>query len=318
MTRLIRDRANPHSLYELLDSLAHDLVRSFEDVASTFLRSALQGNFDHGPKGGFSTSVDTDLLIEFNLAHADFYPREKKACLVPSNHGNRLEYELKELVFIEGNLTKETGPTPCHGRHPVLRKTLLRWMRTFDLLSEEQIKNQSKARWPNQPDPDEPEARCALIPAHVYDQDKLKAFMSRLFINKHDFARWVVDTFNERPLILDRIGANPDLSWSRKLAALERAPEARGKAIEDGVPEEIIEAADTVDYRQAERQPKIDQLALALKPFFDNAGPRHKIFNQSALARYIWAAHCPHLKGAQAPRAWLTSAIKLIRGQKAP
>jgi len=249
------------------------------------------------------------------MPHADFMEREVKH---RSEMSSDVRREAEHYVYILGNLPHAPEAMPYHDRFPILRKTFLRWMRTFDLLTDEQIKNQSKARWPNQPDPDEPEARCALIPAHVYDQTKLKEFLSRMFINKHDFARWLVDTLNEHPPFLDRIGANPDLAWSRKLAALKKAPEAKRNAIDDGVPEEIIEAADTVDYRQKERQPKVNQLASALKPFLDKADSRHKTFNQSALARYIWAAHCPHLKSADAPRGWLTSAIKLIRGQKVP
>lgn len=306
MAPLNRDPKNFRCVAELINQLAKELSTSIDDVTTQFLSSALLGEFDHGSKLGYSEGEEVDLLIEHAIPSTDLMSRKKETRLIFPPVGPP---EKKELVYVVGDLPQVAEPVPYHERFPVSRKTFLNWMETYELLSAQQIKNQSKSGWLSDPDPDEPEKRCSLIPAHYYDQDKLQRFLTRLFVDKHDFARWVLNTFEVRPPLLERMHADPEFSWIQKRTIILETAAARKDATSRNVPVAFLDATDSVRCWET-RAEAIERLAEAYGPLADQITDSTP--NRLALGDYVRSVHCPKL-GKTAVNDRITPALNRAR-----
>lgn len=277
MTR-IRNYSNLHNVHSLLHRLAKERCTAFNDMASAFLHSFFLGEFEHG-KETFTTRED-----ELDIVKSHEVPATERPDI------------LKEA--------------PIHDFFGVNRDSIFGWMSFYEAHPEDTqpaLKRRFTAE--KRSHPAAFHEWYAQIPASEYNVQGLHRLLRSLYICKHDFARWVTDTFSETPPMLATIGAAPEKSWAQLKKTKVLSADARSKAMLENVPESILDHINTPEISGAVPV-VINLIAAAIEAEWDEK-PRAD-FCRTALANYIHEVH----RGDRAPntiRGWITEAYKVAK-----
>lgn len=269
----VRDRSNLHNVFHLLERLAEERCTAFNDVVTAFLRSMFLGKFEHGEKP-FSTRED-----ELDIVKSHEIPSAERPSILQD--------------------------AAIHGYFGVNRDSILGWLTTYEA-HPEGTKEPLKRRFSvaNRSNLTAFHEWYAEIPAGQYDQSGLYRLLRTLYINKHDFARWVADEFSETPPMLEAIGADFNKAWVNQNLTAHVNAEARRLAKAEGLPDTLIQGLAAIE-------PNDRQIGIpyGLRELIEEERKRGKThFNKSAIARYMKATNFPHTSFSSLTR-WLRSAM---------
>lgn len=231
---IIRDRTNLSSVNKLLTELATDMRSSPDFVASKFLQSFFLEYFDHRE----IKAADNDDL--FDISYSRSMSRQYMGCNDHSklNASEDLQPLNASSIFLLFTL---------HGVMTTEEYNRLKSSGCFDLDHPKSIMR-----------------RFSRIPATEYPP-AIFHVLDLLLISKHDFARWVVDTFKQRFSFLEAMEADPEQSWVRIKIQKERMFAARQEATAAGVHEAFLYAIDSTSIPK-DRAEGVNCLTQAFEP----------------------------------------------------
>ena len=263
--------APPGSVLPLLRRFARESCASFDDIVARFFGAALSGEFDHLDQDDPAEKTNCELAISFRFSFPAPIGRHR------DSWGYRTQ--------------------------PINREDFLGWLSDWGLLPRPIGVYRKLFSGPEAPDTAETYKISADILSQCLDGDHLYSLLRALRIDKHDFARWAIESLKHSPPMLAAIGADPVCSWRHHVRRSARLAAAERMARSDGLAQTFIQGLRTLD--PDDNPNKIIGNLRSIIEDERKLGKTH--FKQGAVAKFLKATIFP-TKSETTLRRWVRTA----------